>query len=133
MNLLGIDFGEKRIGIAMSLNNSVVPLNTINNTSDTAAIQEIGRYSIENKVKKIIIGIPLTADGKETPKARIVRRFGKKVKIYTKKPVEYYNEYGTSVEAMEYALDTGISQKRRKTHDHLAAAIILKKYITDLR
>ena len=131
MTILGIDYGEKRVGLALSMRDTVAPLTTLDNTNETHTIQTIVRYGIENKAEKFVVGLPLTADNKETPMAKIIKRFGKKIKIYSKKPVEYQNELSTSETALDYAIDLGVSQKRRKKNDALAAELILRNYITD--
>lgn len=129
--LLGVDYGASRIGVAFARGNAIAPIETINTKNENFAIQEIARYCVENKVEKVIIGLPLTLDGKETSTSKKVRQFGKKVRIYTKRPVEYQNEYGTSQDALATAIDMGVSKKSRRISDHLAAYLILKDYLDD--
>lgn len=131
MTLLGIDYGTSRIGIALSKGDIVTPIETVKTKIAEFSIQKIARYCIENKVERIVIGLPLTVDGKETAFAREVKRFGKQVKVRTKKPVTYHNEFGSSNTALADAIDYGISQKNRRVNDHLAAAVILREYISE--
>jgi len=126
--LLGIDFGKTNTGLALGRNGLVVPLEIISGKNIERAINQINRQVIENKVVKIIVGLPLSFDNKETVQSMEVRKFAKQLKILTKKPVEFQNEYASSREALEEAVDLDIPSKKRKTNDHLAAALILDSY-----
>jgi putative Holliday junction resolvase len=126
--LLGIDYGSTNIGLAFGINRLVSPLNTISGKNAGHAISDITRYIIENKVDKVVVGLPLNPDGKETNQSREVRRFSKLLKTRIKKPVEFVNEYRTTKESRTEAVKLGISKKRRQTIDHLSAALILKEY-----
>jgi putative transcription antitermination factor YqgF len=75
--------------------------------------------------------LPLDAEGKETAKSLEVRQFGNLLKKLSKKPVEYQNEHGSSLQATKDAISMGYSQKNRKTTDQIAAAIILKNYYNE--
>jgi len=131
MLLLGIDYGSANIGLAFGRDWLVSPLATISGKDNNTAIKEIARYAMENKVSKIVIGLPQTADGKNTPHAIKVMRFAKLLKIRLKKPITFMNEFATTIESMEEAIETGISKKRRRSVDHLSAAIILKRYYAE--
>lgn len=128
MVIMGIDYGERNIGLAFGINGLVSPLAVISGKNDETAINEISRLAIENKVSKLIIGIPLTYENKETFQAKKIRRFAKLLKIKLKKPVEFINEYRTSEESVTEAIEFDIPKKKRKTIDDLSAALILKKY-----
>jgi putative Holliday junction resolvase len=130
--LMAIDYGSKNIGIAFGTNGFVNPVKVVNGTNTQMAINEIARFLIENRIDKIIVGLPLTAEGKETAQSMETRQFVKMLKIIVKKPVEFYNEFGTTQEALHLAIETGIPQKRRQTKDHLSAAIILKRYFQEV-
>jgi putative holliday junction resolvase len=126
--LIGIDYGEEHTGIALGRNSLVTPLLTISNNTPEGTIHEIVRYGIENKVVAFVVGLPLQADNKETKQSLKTRHFSKLLKIVSKKPVYFQNEYGTSMEALEEAIDAGASPKKRSRNDHLSAAIILRHY-----
>lgn len=126
--LLGIDFGEANIGLALGRNGLTTPLHTVSGANEDQAIREIARFVIENKVDRIVMGLPLTAENKETAKSLQVRSFSKKLKIAIKKPVIFINEYMTSKTALKGSISMGMSQKSRRTIDHIAAALILKNY-----
>jgi putative Holliday junction resolvase len=129
---LGIDYGESNIGLAFGRNGLVTPLRVISGKDTNTAIQEISRVIKQNRVTKVIVGIPLTANGKETQTSLRVRSFVKLLKIFTKKPVEFYNEHLSTVEAREGAIERGIDvMKKANKIDHLSAAIILKSYFNE--
>jgi putative Holliday junction resolvase len=129
--LLGIDFGETNLGIAFGKVGLVVPLKVVSSKNYGEAIKEISRLAIENKISKIIMGLPLTADGKETQESLKVRHFTKMLKIFLKKPVDFQNEYNSSKNALGEAIEQGYSQKGRGKIDHLSAALILKSYYNE--
>ncbi len=128
---LGIDYGERNIGLALGHNNLTMPIKTVSNKTDRDAIFEINKVIIENKVGNIVIGIPLTAEGKETKESLIVRRFAKNLKTITKRPVIFQNEFGTSKNALKEAISLDVSQKKRRANDHLAATLILKTFFEE--
>lgn len=132
MKLLGVDYGETNIGLAFGTNNLASPLKIISGKNSESAINEIARYAIENKVDKILMGLPISPDGKETMMSRKVRRFAKLLKLRTKKPLEFVNEYRTSEESVTEAVNLGISKKRRQKIDHLSAALIIKEYYSKI-
>ena len=129
--LLGIDHGDKRIGLAFGRSELVSPLHVLKDMDDGTAINEISRVCKENKVTKIVIGLPLDGEGKETLQSKKVRRFAKMLRIYIKLPQEFVNESDTTQESMEASLTYGMSGKSGQAIDHIAAAMILKKYIRD--
>ncbi len=126
--LLGVDYGSKNIGLAFGINNLVSPLKVISGRNQQQAVSEITRCVIENKVDRVILGLPLNSEGKESTQSREVRKFGKLLRIKTKRPVKYVNEYRTTEESITEAVNLGISKKRRQKVDHLSAALIIKEY-----
>ena len=126
--LLGVDPGEKHTGIAFGRAGSVAPLDVIDSKNERYLIAQLAKIAIENKVTKVIIGLPLNSEGKDTNQSLKVRKFVKLLKITMKKPVEFVSEYNSTSEAIHGAIRTGISQKRRKSDDGISAALILKRY-----
>lgn len=130
-SLLGIDYGESNIGIAFGRAGSVNPLRVISGKSKETAISEILRIVEDYDIDKIVLGIPLTFEGKETPKSLEVRKFAKLMRIKIKKPVIFVNEHSTSKKATKVMLNMGVPQKARQEKDHYSAALILKKYFRE--
>lgn len=132
-NELGIDYGEANIGLAIGNNGIVSPLKTINAKNEGVALYEINKVVVENKIGTLIVGVPLSPENKETKESIKIRRFAKILKITTKRPVVFQNEFGSSKIALEEAINQGISKKKRRSNDHLAAALILKSYYNEMK
>lgn len=130
---LGVDYGESNTGVALGRNGLVSPLRVLSNMDATNVIRELNRTAIENHVTQIVMGLPTTADGRETRESAAVRKFAKLFKIYSKKSVVFQNEFRSSIESMEESLKYGVSQKRRKKIDHFSAALILKRFFEEHR
>jgi putative Holliday junction resolvase len=126
--VLGIDYGERNIGVAFGRNGLVSPIKTVPGKNLQEALNEICKIVIFNKVTKIILGLPVDHEGKETVQSKKTRQFSKFLKIRLKRPVQFVDEYGTSAESLEESINFDIPQKRRKVIDHYSAAAILKNY-----
>src|SRR4030042_3434288 len=116
--LIGVDYGRTNIGIALGRNDLVFPIRTIAGKNTQYAVQEITKTALQNKVDAFVVGLPLTLDGKETQEAKEVRKFAKILKIISRKPVIFQEEYGTSREAMDLALELQTGRKSRRINDH---------------
>ena len=68
-NILGIDYGETHLGLALGVNNIVSPLKVVMAKDQKIALFEINRVIIENKIGLVVMGLPLTAEEKK-PKNR---------------------------------------------------------------
>jgi len=127
---MGIDFGEVRIGIALSDPLQIIsqPYRVIPNDDDT--ISEIKNIIKSEEVRKIILGLPLNLDGKDTKKTLEVREFSEVLKSNVNIPVIFWDERYTSVEANEELKHMGYGiAESRKVIDKVAASIILKNYM----
>lgn len=129
--VLGIDYGEATVGIALGCGGAVTPVKSVEAKNIQNAVNEIVRLALENHAAKIILGLPLNYDNKETPRSIKTRQFAKLLRIRLKKPVVFVNEYKTSIYASEEAIELGVSKKRRRILDHISAAVILKKYFEE--
>ena len=129
--LLGIDYGESRIGVAFGRKGLVAPIRIVSGKNVTTAMSEISRIALEHKVTKIVFGLPLNVEGKETPQSLEVRKFANLLKVRLKKPVEFIDEYRTSKDAVKSMIGLGFSRAVRRNHDHFSAAIILKDYFSE--
>jgi len=128
--LMGIDFGEVRIGIALSDPLQIIsqPYRVIPNNDNT--ISEIKDIIKSEEVRKIILGLPLNLDGEDTKKTLEVREFSEVLKNNVDIPVIFWDERYTTVEANEQLkyMGYGIAESR-KVIDKVAASIILKNYM----
>lgn len=121
MKYLGIDYGEKRIGIAVSDDGGVIafPHTTIENTSST--LSEIKKICDAQKPAQIVIGMPMLI-GEESLMMRTIRMFGDAVARFIQIPVAYENEIFTTKMATQ-------SGAKKNTVDQSSAALILQSWI----
>jgi putative Holliday junction resolvase len=126
--LLGIDYGEHKIGLAFGRSDVVMPIKIVNAKDRDSAIKEIIQIAKTNHVTKLVIGLPLSFDKKENLQSKTVRQFTKLLNHYLKLPFEFIDEYGTSDDAQGYLVLSGTTKNRRDMDDAIAAALILKRY-----
>lgn len=122
MRYLGIDYGDKRIGIALSDELGVLafPFATVEN--NMKAINEIKKICSEQGVDRIVMGLPLSFAMKETQQTEKVRIFVKKMEKEIKLPIEFENEILTS----KMAGKQGVG---KQNIDESSAALILQSWL----
>ena len=128
--LMGIDFGEVRIGLALSDPLQIIsqPFRVIPNNVNT--ISEIQDIIKTEEVEKIVLGLPQNLDGEDTKKTLEVREFAEILKRNVDIPVIFWDERYSTVEANEKLKLMGYSvTESRKVIDKVAASIILKSYM----
>lgn len=129
MRHLGIDFGERRVGVAVSDENGRVatPLTTLERSSDAQVIEEILAIVEREEVERLVVGEPLSAGGRPGRAAERVRGFARKLAAATKLPVSLTDETLTSTEASRRL------GPRRKTGriDAMAAQILLQQALDE--
>ncbi len=124
MKILGIDYGRKKIGIAVGDTDTKLaePLMTVKNFK--FLILNFKTILNDQMIKKIIIGTP---GGKIEAE---IKKFGQEVKKETGLPVEYFDETLTTQDAQEILIASGRKRKSRKEkEDSVAAAIMLQLFI----
>jgi len=132
MVVLGIDFGSKRIGLAISDAEGVFafPLRTLERRSleqDLAALQQL---AAERQVEQIVVGSPLRLSGAAAREAEIAATFAAKLADKTKLPVELVDERLTTAEAQRVLRETKVpGSRRKKSVDAIAASLILRTYL----
>lgn len=94
-------------------------------------LAKIGDICIFEGIEKILIGLPLTEEGKETVQTKHIRRFAHKLESFLEKiPVVFEDESFSSFEADQLMRDSFLKPSQKKELQHeLAASIILKKYL----
>jgi len=132
MRILGLDIGEKRIGVALSdpLGIMAGALTVIERTTDEAAIRQIIDLGRENEVERIVVGMPRSLDGSLGKQAQAVQSFVDLLKEHTQLPLVAWDERLSTVAAERTMLEVGVKwDKRKKRRDSLAAAFILQGYL----
>ncbi|MBN1634927.1 MAG: Holliday junction resolvase RuvX [Deltaproteobacteria bacterium] len=129
---MGIDYGTKRIGIAISdpKCTMALPLETIQVTSDNSHMQRIKEVAQAYSITHIVVGLPYNMDGSLGESARNVMQWTEQLNKLLELPVEFWDERLSTSEAHDLLLDIDVNgRKRKKLVDKIAASIILKEYI----
>jgi len=125
---LGIDFGEKRIGLAISEGTLAVPLTTLLRRDDRSALREIAAIVTREGIGRLVVGEPRKLDGTLGSGAARARRFGKNLAELTGLPLELVDEALTSVEAAARLRAAGVDPRRAPERiDAVAAQILLEE------
>lgn len=132
MRIMGLDVGEKRIGIAISdqmgwtaQGHSVLVRRKLQD--DLAYLAGLcSEYAIE----RVVLGFPRNMNGTIGPKGKEIQEFGKLLQEYLELPMEYWDERLSTVAAQRVLLEANVSRKKRKdVIDKLAAVNILQGYL----
>ena len=129
---LGIDFGQKRIGLAISDENGQIafPLCVLENCGQRRVAVEISRIVTERKVGALVLGLPLNLDGSKGIAVENVEKFTDILKQYISIPVEFWDERLSTKIAERAMIEGGLSRMRRKQSiDQATAQIILQSYL----
>jgi putative Holliday junction resolvase len=136
--ILGFDYGSKRIGIATgnTITATSQPLVTVVSTGSGPDWQEINKIINQWKPGLLVVGLPLSMDGRETDISRKARKFGASLSGRFNLDVVYVDERLTSTEAdriIKNMTPEGkkISKKHISMRDNLAAQLILETYFED--
>lgn len=127
---LGVDFGERRIGLALSDPDGrmALPLTTVERHSDRRAVAEIADLARSHGVAVLVVGEPRRLDGGAGDAADRARRFAAKLEKRARLPVVLVDEALTSVEAERRLAAAGHDAgERRRRVDQVAAQIVLQE------
>ncbi|HVG06415.1 MAG TPA: Holliday junction resolvase RuvX [Thermoanaerobaculia bacterium] len=130
MRSLGIDFGERRIGLAISdpEGRMALPLTTLERRNDRSAVRAIAEIARREGIGRLVLGEPVGLDGQRGEAAERVRRFGDRLAGITGLPVRLVNESLTTVEAQERLRAAGFDPRREPERiDAVAAQILLQE------
>ena len=129
---LGLDVGEKRIGVALSDTEGIlaVSLTVIAIKSKDEALKRIIALAQEHEVERIVVGLPISLDGSMGPQAQKVQSFAEALKDRTELPVVTWDERFSTFDAERVLTEAGLKREKRKKHlDSVAAAYILQGYL----
>ena len=128
---LGIDFGEKRVGLALSDRLSLIasPYKTLFYNTENDLISEIKKIVFEKKIKIFVIGLPLNLKGEDSAQTKKVRKFKKHLSKLNL-PIVYEDERFSSIIAKNSLVLQNVKTGHNKSEiDRTAAAIILQQYL----
>jgi putative Holliday junction resolvase len=129
---MGIDFGERRIGIAISDAHGLTaqPVRVIERESKAQDVAKIKEMAVGRKAERIVVGLPLNMDGSSGPSARGARRFANLLRRELELEVVMWDERLTTVEADRILVSANERRdRRRQLRDSVAAAILLQDYL----
>lgn len=130
--ILGIDFGDRRIGVAISdeLGLTAQPLAALEVSKDGGHLEELARLCREQRVERVVVGLPRNMDGSLGFRARLTMEFVKALAARLQLPIESWDERLTTRQAERSLRDRGLTAKRRKARrDVVSAQLILQGYL----
>ncbi len=138
MRILGIDYGDARVGIAITdeLNITAQGLETIQrNHSDKIVLRRLDEILDTYEVDTIVVGLPLNMDGTMSERAEITEKFVHKLKCkYNKMKIEVIDERLTTVAAHKTMNFLDVNKhKKRNIVDTISAVYILETYLNKLK
>ena len=132
MRILGIDYGDSRVGVAVSdaLGWTAQGIGTIKNTGRKKLMEELSHIIRQYNPEKIVIGLPKNMDGSEGFRAEATYRFAEALKQIYSGEIVYQDERLSTVSAARVLNETNTrGQNRKKVLDTVAACFILENYL----
>lgn len=117
--ILGIDYGQAKVGLAISADSLALPLKIIKNTDNL--LQELGEIVTTERIDLVVVGLPLGQMGEETESSAKVRSFAKNLQKSLPVPVELFDERLTTAQTKSLGL--------KGNDDAHAASLILQSFI----
>lgn len=130
---LGIDYGARRIGLAVSdpdgsFASPVAMLETGGDVEDIC--RRIQSIADEYDVEAFVVGLPLNMDDSEGPQAKLTRRFGETLEKFCGRPVHFFDERLTSLSADDHLFDAQLTRGKKKARrDAVAAQLMLQSFL----
>ncbi|GHV01339.1 putative pre-16S rRNA nuclease [Clostridia bacterium] len=133
MRTLGIDYGDKRFGFALSdpLRIIASAYEVYGRKTEAEDLTYIQKLIVEKETDTVVLGLPLNMDGTEGPRAELARAFGGKLQAAVPHvSLVYFDERLSTVTAEEILISAGVSRAdRRRLIDKVAAQVILQDYL----
>ena len=132
MRIMAIDYGDQRIGLAVSDERAFLVGDawTMKEWNMERAVKRIGKLVTERNIGKLVLGLPRNMDGTEGPRAAISREFAELLRQETGLEVVLWDERRSSIEAHAILHANGRKEKdHRKNVDAVAASLMLEGYL----
>lgn len=132
MRILGLDLGDKTIGVAISdpLGWTAQGLEVIRRSTEEEDIKKLIDIVNKYQVELIVLGMPKNMNGTIGPQGEKVQQFSQTLENIIKLPVEFWDERLTTAAAERMLIGADVSRsKRKKVIDKMAAALILQGYL----
>jgi putative Holliday junction resolvase len=135
VRILGLDFGTKRIGVALSDELFMIAqgMDTIYRKDLKQDLEMIAKIVRDNGVIELVVGLPISMNGTHSQKTKETLEFVESLKTVLTVPIKTWDERLTTVQADRTMMEAGMNSfKRRQLADKIAAQLILQGYL-DLR
>ena len=134
--ILAIDYGEKRIGLAVSdpLGFTAQGLETLIHKDKKSFFESLAKICKDYEVREIVIGLPINMNGSIGPKAKEILELIPDLENTLQLPVKSWDERLSSRQVGRLMIEEGLSREKRKgASDRLAAVVILQSYLESKR
>ncbi len=135
MRILAVDWGERRVGLAVSDPSGTLasPLATLTVRDEADALARVAKVAADEEAERIVVGLPLLLSGEHGEAARAAEAFAARLAERTHLPVETYDERLTSALGERLLRESGTRRKRDKGQlDQSAAVTLLDSYLMRL-
>ncbi|CAM4358243.1 Holliday junction resolvase RuvX [Saccharibacillus endophyticus] len=132
MKLLGLDYGDRRIGVAVSdaFGWTAQGIEVIQRREDDSHLQRIVELAKLNEAEEVVVGLPKNMNGTIGPRGELCIEFAESLRELLGLPVHLWDERLTTVSAERTLLEADVSRKKRKqVVDKIAAGLILQNYL----
>jgi putative holliday junction resolvase len=132
MRILGLDYGDRRIGVALSdvFGWTAQGLEMIERKREGEDIRRIAELVKVHEVESIVVGLPKNMNGTIGPRGEICMEFAEELRQTLSMPVHLWDERLTTVAATRTLLEADVSRRKRKlVVDKMAAALLLQNYL----
>lgn len=132
MKILGLDYGDRRIGVALSdaFGWTAQGLEVIERRREGNEIERITELVRMNEVSEIVVGLPKNMNGSVGPRGEICIEFAEILRETLDLPVHLWDERLSTVSAERTLVEADVSRKKRKkVVDKMAASLILQNYL----
>ena len=129
--ILGIDYGESRIGLAISDKTKSIafPFKTIKNKNIDSLLEFLNKLSSEKNIESLVVGLPLGMNGEDTQQTKNIRIFSRSISSL-RLPIFFQDERLTSISAKKSLIEQNIKTGNNKEKiDERAATILLQQFL----
>jgi putative holliday junction resolvase len=130
--VLGIDFGTRRVGVALSDPLGIIAGGAGTLANDASLMQRLADIVREQEVVCVVVGMPYAPDGGKGAKAAEVESFMEELRRHVRVEIDTWDESFTSVDAHRAFIETGMKRKKRRQKprvDEMAARLMLQEYL----
>lgn len=136
MKIMGLDYGDRRIGVALSdvFGWTAQGLEVIDRRREGIELERITALVKEHEVSEIVVGLPKNMNGTIGPRGEICMEFAEMLRESLCLPVHLWDERLSTVSAERTLVEADVSRKKRKqVVDKMAASLILQNYLDSKR